>query len=38
MDYLIVIVIIVAVFLFIKVFIDRWKNKEDEHYSKTVDK
>ena len=30
--------IIVGVILFVKVLMDRLKNKEDDHYSKTVDK
>ena len=29
---------IVAIILFIKVLMDRLNNKEDDHYSKTVDK
>ena len=32
------IIIVVVIVLFIKVLFDRWRNKEDDHYSKTVDK
>lgn len=38
MNDLISIIIVVVIVLFIKIFFDRWNNKEDDHYSKTVDK